>query len=92
MDDDEYFVDKNGDIHGNDCPRKDVPWFTKKHSKYDILIMDEQEICSDCLLFEEDKLYLLHRVNLKDEIIRLRRGGATEDYIKEEVKLYKHPR
>lgn len=88
MDDDEYFIDEYGNIHGDNCPYKSIPWFTKKYSKYDILIKEDQEICSECLLFEEDKLYMLHRVNLKDEILRLKRGGATEDYIKNRMQEY----
>lgn len=89
MDDDEYFIDNNGYIHENDCPLRKNPWFTKKYSKYDILIKEDQEICSECLLFEKEKLYLLHRVNLKDEILRLRRAGATEEYISNKMKDYK---
>ena len=32
IDDDEYFVDEFGNIHGESCPYKSVPWFTPKHS------------------------------------------------------------
>ena len=89
MDDDEYFIDKYGCIHGKNCPRKSVPWFTIKHSKYDFLIEEEQEICSDCLYLEEEKLMMLHKINLKEEILRLKRIGVQEDYIKSELRKYK---
>lgn len=91
MDDDEYFVDKNGIIHGDNCPYKSVPWFTQKYSKYNILIKQDQEICKECLLPEEDKLWDLHYINLELKNLSLRRNGAPEDYIKQKLKLYKHP-
>ena len=89
MDDDEYFVDENGVIHGESCPYRDVPWFTKKHSKYDILIMEDQEICRECLFLEDDKLMMLHDINIEKEISRLKRAGASEEYISDKMKKYK---
>ena len=65
MNDNEYFVDKYGNIHGYNCPYKGVPWFTRKHSKYDILIEKNQQICRECLLHEEDKIWDLHYTNLE---------------------------
>ena len=87
--DGEYYVDKNGYIHDNGCPYKSVPWFTIKYKKYDILIEADQEICGECLLYEEDKLRLLHKLNLKDLIKRYKRSGATEEYIKQVIMQYR---
>lgn len=89
MDDDEYFIDNNGYIHENDCPLRKSPWFTRKYSKYDILIEEDQEICGECLSFEKDKLFMLHRINLKEEILRLKRAGATEEYISDKMMKYR---
>lgn len=89
MDDDEYFIDNNGYIHENDCPLRKNPWFTRKYSKYDILIEEDQEICGECLSFEKDKLFMLHRINLKEEILRLKRAGATEEYISDKMMKYR---
>lgn len=81
MDDDEYFVDEYNCIHGNNCPYQSVPWFSQKHSKYDILIKKEHEICKECLSFEEDKLMELHYINLDLREKSLRINGASEEYI-----------
>lgn len=88
IDDDEYFVDEYGNIHGESCPYKSVPWFTTKHSKYNILIIKGQKICRECLLLEEDKLLILHDVNVENEINRLRRAGASEEYINNKIDIY----
>lgn len=63
MDDDEYFVDEYGCIHGNGCPYNSAPWFTIKHSKYNFLMEEGQEICRECLLLEEDKLMNIDEIN-----------------------------
>ena len=86
---DKYFIDEYGYIHGKNCPYRKVPWFTKKHSKYDILIEKEQEICRECLFLEEDKLWELHSINLELKQSSLRYNGASEDYIQKKIKLYK---
>ena len=88
MSDDKYFVDKYGNIHGDNCPYKSIPWFSKKYSKYDILIKKDQEICRECLLYEEDKLWELHYINLELRKKYLRINGATEDYIEKEMQEY----
>lgn len=85
---DEYFVDKYGGIHGKYCPREDS-WFTIKYSKYDILIERDQSICDECLLLEEDKLFMLHKYNLKERILYLKREGASEEYIRDELSSYR---
>lgn len=90
MGDDKYFVDKNGFIHDNHCPYKEVPWFTHKHSKYNILIKADQEICHECLLFEEDKLIMLHCANIEHFVFCLRANGAPEGYIENKLKDYYH--
>lgn len=72
MSDDEYFIDKYGNIHGNNCPYKGVPWFTRKFSKYDLILLKDQEICRECLLPEEDKLNTLHEINMEEEALRLK--------------------
>ena len=90
MSDDEYFVDKYGNIHGNKCPYKEVPWFTTKHSKYDILIEEEQEICDECLFIEKDKLIMIHFANIEELVLCLRINGAPEDYIEKRIKTYYH--
>ena len=89
MDDDEYFVDEYGNIHGNGCPYMSVPWFTRKSSKYDILIKNDEKICGECLLLEEDKLMWLHNLNLDAERLRLERAGAPDEYIENKLMLYK---
>lgn len=86
---DEYFVDKYGTIHGKDCPYKGKPWFSRKFNKYDILIKSDQTICRECLLFEEDKLLQLNEINIQEEIKRLRRQGASEEYINNRISQYK---
>lgn len=88
MSDDEYFVDKYGNIHGDKCPYKEVPWFTQKHSKYDIIIKSDQEICRECLLYEEDKLMELHYINIEEEIKGLQLNGADDEYIENRLKQY----
>lgn len=88
MDDDEFFVDKYGTIHGKYCPYKDVPWFTQKHSKYDILMKNDQDICNECLLHEKSKLYTLHAFNFKEKILQLKREGAPEEYISNTMEEY----
>lgn len=88
MGDDKYFVDKNGFIHDNHCPYKEVPWFTHKHSKYDFIMKTDQEICRECLLLEEDKLMQLHYINIEEEIKRLLLNGADDEYIKNRLKTY----
>lgn len=90
MGDDMYFVDKYSNIHGNKCPYKEVPWFTKKHNKYNIIIKSDQEICRECLLYEEDKLMELHYINIEEEIKRLKRSGAPDEYIENRLKQYYH--
>lgn len=89
MDDDEYFVDDCGIIHGSNCPYKNIPWFTTKHSKYEILIKADQDICKECLLLEEEKLWNLHSVNIELLENRLIRNGASDDYIDCEIEKYK---
>ena len=79
--DGEYFVDKYGNIHGNSCPYQGTPWFTKKYDKYDILIKENQEICRECLLYEEEKLWELHYINLELQEKNLTRAGASKEYI-----------
>ena len=88
MDNDEYFIDENNIIHGSDCPYKNVPWFTTKHSKYNLLLRKDQEICRDCLLFEEEKLWELHYINIDLRIKELRANGATENYIEKKMQEY----
>lgn len=88
MSDDEYFVDKYGNIHGNKCPYKEVPWFTTKHNKYDLIIKSDQEICKECLLYEEDKLMELHYINIEEEIKGLQLNGADDEYIENRLKQY----
>ncbi len=88
MDDDEYFVDEQENIHGCNCPYRSTPWFTRKHSKYDILIEKDQEICRECLLYEEDKLWELHYINLELKEKSLKINGASEDYIKNKMQEY----
>ena len=88
MSDDEYFVDKYGNIHGNKCPYKEVPWFTTKHSKYDLIIKSDQEICKECLLYEEDKLMELHYINIEEEIKGMQLNGADDEYIENRLKQY----
>ena len=90
MGDDKYFVDKYGNIHGNNCPYKEVPWLTAKHSKYDIIIEEEQEICDECLSVEKDKLIMLHYANMKELVLSWRMNGAPEDYIENKIKAYYH--
>ena len=88
MDDDEYFVDMHENIHGGNCPYRSTPWFTRKHSKYDILIEKDQEICRECLLYEEDKLWELHYINLELKEKLLKINGASKDYIKNKMQKY----
>ena len=90
MSDDEYFVDKYGNIHGDKCPYKEVPWFTTKHNKYDLIIKSDQEICKECLLYEEDKLMELHYINIEEEIKGLQLNGADDEYIEKRIKTYYH--
>lgn len=86
---DEYFVDKYNDIHNNSCPYKDVPWFTIKHRKYDFLKKKEWEFCSVCFSKDEiKKLMVLHKININNEILRLERAGASEDYIEDKLMQY----
>lgn len=88
MDDDEYFIDEYGNIHGDNCPYMSTPWFTQKYNKYNILIKREQEICRECLLYEEEKLWKLHYINLDFLEKHLRTHGATEDYIENRMQEY----
>lgn len=88
MSDDEYFVDKYGNIHGDKCPYKEVPWFTTKHNKYDLIIKSDQEICKECLLYEKDKLMELHYINIEEEIKGLQLNGADDEYIENRLKQY----
>lgn len=90
MGDDKYFIDKYGNIHGSKCPYKEVPWFTTKHNKYDFIMKSGQEICTECLLYEEDKLMELHCINIEEEILRLKRSGAPDEYIENRIKQYYH--
>lgn len=60
-----------------------------KYSKYDILIERDQSICDECLLLEEDKLFMLHKYNLKERILYLKREGASEEYIRDELSSYR---
>lgn len=89
MDDDEYYVDKNGVLHDKYCPYSKIPWFTQKHSKYDILIEADQTLCMECLSYDEDKLYVLHKLNLRNEITRMRLGQLPEEEIRAEILKYK---
>lgn len=86
---DEFFVDEYGTIHGKNCPYKEKPLFSRKYKKYDILIKSDQTICKECLLFEEDKLLLLNEINIQEEIKRLRREGASEEFINKKISSYK---
>ena len=93
---DEYYketvkVDKNISytiIHSDNCPGGGSAWFSRKYNKYDILLKCDEEICSECLGWEEEKLMILHKLNLKEEVLRLRRAGASDDYINNELKQY----
>lgn len=87
--DDEFFIDEYGGIHGDNCPYQEVPWFTRKYSKYNILIKKDQEICKECLLFEEDKLWELHCINLYLREKILRANGAPIEYIERKMQGYK---
>ena len=86
---DEYFVDEYGTIHGKNSPYKGKSFLSRKYKKYDILIKSDQTICKECLLFEEDKLLLLHEINIQEEIKRLRREGASEEFINKKISMYK---
>jgi len=88
MGEDEYFVDEYGCIHDKHCPYKDVPWFTVKHRKYDFIRMKGQDICKECLLLEEEKLNTLHEINIEREVLRLKRAGASDDYINNKLEQY----
>ena len=88
MEDDEYFVDENCIIHSDNCPYKGVPWFAQKFSKYEILIKKGEEICNECLLQEEDKLWDLHYINLELLEKFYRRNGANEKYIEQKLNQF----
>ena len=89
MDSDEYFIDDINVIHNSACPHKAVPWFSIKHSKYLFLKEPNQEFCSTCFFSEEiTKLMMLHHNNLKQEILRLERCGAPDDYIDMKIQHY----
>lgn len=86
---DEYFVDENETIHNKNCPYKSIPWFTSKPSKYDFMKMPQQEFCRECFIDEEiDKLMTIHDCNIENEISRLKRVGADEEYIKTKLGKY----
>lgn len=78
----EYIIDKHGTIHGTKCPLKKSLWFKVKHKKYDIIMETDQTICTECLLFEKDKLWLLHQHNLKQNIEHSISRKAGDEYIK----------
>lgn len=78
----EYIIDKYGTIHGTKCPLKKSLWFKVKHKKYDIIMETDQTICTECLLFEKDKLWLLHQYNLKQDIEHSIRQKVGDEYIK----------
>lgn len=78
----EYIIDKHGTIHGTKCPLKKSLWFKVKHKKYDIIMETDQTICTECLLFEKDKLWLLHKYNLKQNIKHSISLKVGDEYIK----------
>ena len=87
----EYVVDKYGNIHDKNCAyykHNHSYAFKRKYNKYDILIEKEQELCSECLLYEKEKLWALHYINLEELVLRYRRGGATDDYINQVLDKY----
>lgn len=86
---DEYFVDENEIIHNKNCPYKNAPWFTNKPSKYDFMKMPQQKFCRECFIDEEiNKLMMIHDCNIENEISRLERAGADEEYIKTKLEKY----
>ena len=87
MGSDDYFVDSQGWIHGRRCDIESPPWFTEKPCKYDIMIKNTEHICP-CLLFEEKKLWALHRINIVDYFRYLRSSGVGEDIIRQEQREY----
>lgn len=89
VEEDEFFVDKYGEIHGKYCPKEDAPWFTTKYDRYNILIERDQYICNECLSFEEDKLFMLHKYNLKKRIQFLKSEGLSVEEISDDIKIYK---
>lgn len=65
--DDEWVI-----LHNAGCPMHDVPWFTRKHSKYHIMIERKMEFCDQC--FDENEVELLiqiHNHNLRGYANRL---------------------
>lgn len=89
MNDYEYFVDKNDIIHNNACPYRSVPWFTRKQSKYVFMKTHRQEFCNECFIDDEiGKLMIIHYCNIKNEISRLKRYGADEEYIRTTLEKY----
>lgn len=87
MPDDNYFVDKNNQIHNNSCPCRSVPWFTVKRSKYKFMKHKDWDFCSECFTSEEiDKLYVISDCNIDIFVIRLENLGYKDDYINETIK------
>lgn len=84
----EYIIDKYGTIHGTKCPHKKSLWFKTKYKKYDILMETDQEICTDCLLFEEEKLLLLHQHNLEESVRYYKSIGVKEESLKAYIKAH----
>jgi hypothetical protein len=51
--------------------------------------MPQQEFCHECFIDEEiDKLMTIHDCNIENEISRLKRVGANEEYIKTKLEKY----
>lgn len=89
MDSDEYFVDNNC-IHRKGCPYKGIPCFTKKHSKYNILIEREQYLCDECMSDDEKrKLWKLHDFNKYEFAKYLMKEELSADEIKSYLEKYK---
>ena len=89
MNDYEYFVDEYDVIHDDNCPLREVPWFTFKHNKYDIIIGSDQTLCDECLLYDKEKLLMLHRLNLIDLSLRYHSSDYTQEYIEQQLKKYR---
>lgn len=88
---DEYFIDRNGVLHQDCCEYATLGkrWFTFKGDKYNVLLKANEELCTECFLYEWQKMMIIHMYNMYELYCRVR-ASETQEYAKKYMQKYKH--
>jgi len=99
MDDDEYFIEHKKSkediswdvIHNNCCPRCEVPWFTRKHSKYRVIIEKSWSFCTECFSKDDVEIMIfISDINLESLTRKYEHSKYTQRYTDSVLSIYEY--